>query len=346
MKFKFIEQLPKLKKFEDFREMDLLNKDFRDISVDVLRTIDFDSQTKWPKDKLPFNFDPEEVLENSKNPGLGIKKLHDQGIAGKGINVAIIDQKLDTNHSEYSNALRNYEEIGEVENEFSMHGPGVCSLFVGKNCGIAPESKFYYKATPSGKECNWDKQAEALNKIINDNNSLPDENKIKIVSCSLGYPNPDFSGNLNNWKNSINEARKNGIIFVDSNTLFESGFIGGGSFGDKNDFDTYEEWLFTQENKKNKKWAEGKIIIPSDYRTIASSWNKKNRDGIDEYAFYGQGGVSWSIPYLAGLFTLMLQINIDLKIEEMVKILKDTSITNINGLKIIDPQKAMENINK
>jgi hypothetical protein len=345
MKFNFFEQPPKLKKFEDFRGMDLSNKDFRDVSLDVLKTIDFDNQTKWSKDKLPSNFDPEVILENSKNPGLGIKELHSQGITGIGINVAIIDQKLDINHSEYSSTLANYEEIGEVDNEISMHGPGVSSLFVGKNCGVAPESKLYYKATPSGKDCNWDKQAEALNKIVSDNDSLPDDDKIKIVSCSLGYPNPDFKGNLNNWKNSINEARKNGIIFVDSNTLFEAGFIGGGSFTNKDDFDTYEEWLFTQENKKDKKWAEGKIIIPSDYRTIASSWNKKNKDGIDEYAYYGQGGVSWSIPYLAGLFTLMLQVNKDLTNEEMVKILKDTSVTNKNGLKIIDPQKAIERIN-
>ena len=42
----------------------------------------------------------------------------------------------------------------------------------------------------------------------------------------------------------------------------------------------------------------------------------------------------------------MLQVKNDLTMEEMIKILKDTVKTNKNGLKIIDPQKAIESINK
>jgi len=343
MKFNFFEQAPKFKKFEDYRNLDLSNKDFRYTPIDILKTIEFDNQTKWPsQDKMPNGFNPEVILENSKNPGLGLKELHEKGITGKGINLAIIDQKLDVNHNEYSSNISNYEEIGKVDSEISMHGPGVSSLLVGKKCGVAPESNLYYKATPSGKNCNWNNQAEALNKINEDNKEL--ENKIRIVSCSLGYPNPDFKGDLSLYKKSIDEARKNGIIFIDSNTIFESGFVGGGSFKDKDDFDTYEEWLFSQESKKDKKWIDRKIIIPCDYRTIASSWNKKEGEEKDGYEFHGQGGISWSIPYLAGLFALMLQAKNDLTMEEMVKILKDTAVMNKNGLKIIDPRKAIENI--
>ncbi len=344
MKFNFFEQPPKFNKFEDFRDKDLSGRDFSNVDIDILKTIDFDNKTKWPsKEKIATNFNPEAILENSKNPGLGLRELHNRGITGKGINVAIIDQKLDTNHIEYSCNLLNYEEIGSADAEISMHGPGVSSLLVGKNCGVAPESNFYYKATPSGKNCNWNNQAEALTKIIEDNKKL--ENKIRIISCSLGYPNPDFKGDLSLYKKSIEEARKSGLIFVDSNTLFESGFVGGGSFTNKDDFDSYEEWLFTQESKKDKKFFEGKIIAPCDYRTIASSWNKKDENEQNGYEFHGQGGVSWSIPYLAGIFSLMLQINNNLSMEEMVKILKDTVEINKNGLKIINPQRAIESIN-
>ncbi len=347
MKFNFFEQPPKLKKFEDFRDKDLSHQDFTNTDINVLKTIDFDNKTKWPsQEKLPTNFNPASILENSKNPGLGLKELHIQGITGKGINVAIVDQKLDTKHSEYFENLLSYEEIRNVCDEISMHGPAVSSLLVGKNCGVAPESNLYYKATPSGKNCNWNNQAEALNKIIEDNKNFIEENKIRIISCSLGYPNPDFKGDLSLYKKSIEEAKKNGIIFIDSNTLFESGFVGGGSFTDKDNIDTYEEWLFTQESKKDKKFFEGKIIIPCDYRTIASSWNKKEIDEQSGYEFHGQGGVSWSIPYLAGVYALMLQIKKDLTVEEMNKILKETARINKNGLKIIDPQKAIESIKK
>jgi subtilisin family serine protease len=218
MKFNFFEQAPKFNKFEDLRNKDLSSKDFSNVDIEILKTIDFDNKTKWPsQEKLPTNFNPETILENSKNPGLGLKELHNRGITGKSVNVAIIDQKLDINHIEYSNNISNYEEIGSVDTEISMHGPGVSSLLVGKNCGVAPGSNLYYKATPSGKNCNWNNQAEALNKIIQDNKKL--ENKIRIISCSLGYPNPEFKGDLSLYKKSIEEARKSGIIFVDSNLV-------------------------------------------------------------------------------------------------------------------------------
>lgn len=339
IKFNFFEQPSKFKKFEDYRNLDLSNRDFRETPIEVLKTIQFDEQTKWPNvDRMPNDFNPEIILEKSKNPGLGLRELHKKGMAGSGISVAIIDQKLDINHSEYDSNISNYEEIGKVKDEkVSMHGSSVASLLVGKNCGVAPESNLYYKATPCGDNCNWDNQAKALHKIIEDNKNL--QNKIKIVSCSLGHPNQHFKGDLFLYKKAIEEAKKSGIIFIDANTFFESGFIGGGSFTQKDNFDTYEEWLFLKENKKDNKKIDERIIIPCDYRTMASSWNKQGG-----YEFQGQGGVSWAIPYLAGIFALMLQVKNDLTEEEITKILKNTAKINKNGLKIIDPQKAIESI--
>ena len=31
--------------------------------------------------------------------------------------------------------------------------------------------------------------------------------------------------------------------------------------------------------------------------------------GLDEYVFYYQGGLSWSIPYLAGVYALAVQVD-------------------------------------
>ncbi|MDF2907329.1 MAG: hypothetical protein K0R34_2650 [Herbinix sp.] len=42
-----------------------------------------------------------EIMENGTNPGLGIRELHKEGITGKGINVAIIDQNLLLHHPEF-----------------------------------------------------------------------------------------------------------------------------------------------------------------------------------------------------------------------------------------------------
>src|SRR5262249_3739795 len=50
-----------------------------------LNELPFDNHTKWPTaDKLPNGFKPMALLEDGKNPGLGVRKLHEQGVDGRG----------------------------------------------------------------------------------------------------------------------------------------------------------------------------------------------------------------------------------------------------------------------
>ena len=44
----------------------------------------------------------EQIMEAGKNPGLGVRSLHERGITGKGINVAIIDQNMVLDHPEFA----------------------------------------------------------------------------------------------------------------------------------------------------------------------------------------------------------------------------------------------------
>jgi hypothetical protein len=38
----------------------------------------FDSKTQWPlSDKMPADFDWQKIMEIGKEPGLGVRKLHD-----------------------------------------------------------------------------------------------------------------------------------------------------------------------------------------------------------------------------------------------------------------------------
>ena len=62
--------------------------------------------------------------------------------------------------------------------------------------------------------------------------------------------------------------------------------------------------LFFKEKEKAGDFnSEIFMIIPSDYRSMSSN------TGPEEYMYNGKGGMSWSVPYLAGLFALALQIN-------------------------------------
>ena len=93
------------------------------------------------------------ILNNGCNPGLRIKELHKQGITGKNINAAIIDQNLLLYHPEFKNKIIEYYDIGcdVSSNSGSMHTPAVASLFVGENIGTAPDTKLYFAAVPSWK---------------------------------------------------------------------------------------------------------------------------------------------------------------------------------------------------
>jgi len=381
------EQRMQISRFEDLRNKDLSDQNLSKIPIEVLQTVDFDTETIWPeKDKLPNGFNPKKLLEKSKNPGLGIKKLHEQGITGQGVVVAIIDLKLDINHSEYKDSISDYQEYDEAKNEpISMHGPAVTSLLVGKDCGVAPGAKLVYKAVPSGR-CFYSR-SKALNDIIENNKHIPQNEQVRIVSCSIGYMIDNPEPGLDKWIKTIQKAQEAGIFVIDvGGDKIDIDFTGGGSPENKDDFESYRPGLAYNDEKEDinklildKLIAEGnidkilewiketskdellnisdsdlrkkiethlaelknkmatEIIVPSDYRTMASSWSKEG-----QYMYNGKGGMSWSVPYLAGLFALALQINPNLQKEEIAEIIKKSAVVNNKGLKIVNPEGIIE----
>ncbi len=365
--------------FEDARARDLSKRDFSNTSIDAIKMMDFDTETLWPeKEKLPQDFNPKEFLEESKNPGLGIRELHEQGIDGRGIVVAIIDQELDINHPEYKDQILDYSEYGGAREEgVSMHGPSVASLLVGKNCGVAPGAKLVYKAVPSTRDFHF--WSEAMNDIIQKNKEVSSD-KVRIVSCSIGHMHGlgKLEPGLDKWIEALKIAKEAGIFVVDVNgNQIDIPFVGGGSPENKDDFENYFPWLRQNNGDEEldklvaggnvdeilKKLRETKkdeisnisdfdlrekikerivqfkseIIVPSDYRTMASSWRKEG-----QYMYNGRGGISWSVPYLAGLYALALQVNPNIEQEEIAKIIKETAIVNKRGLKIINPKGIID----
>ena len=146
MMFGKLDKLPEESDFGyDIRSTDLSESDLQN-EYDKLIQATFDSKTVWP-DKLPDGFNPEEIMEQYKNPGLNIRSLHEKGITGKGVGIAIIDQPLLVDHIEYKDQLKYYLERDTVNTQdAAMHGAAVASIAVGKNVGVAPEADLYYIA--------------------------------------------------------------------------------------------------------------------------------------------------------------------------------------------------------
>ena len=58
--------------------------------------------------------------------------------------------------------------------------------------------------------------------------------------------------------------------------------------------------------------------------------------------YNGKGGISWSVPYLAGLFALALQVNPNLQRGEIAEIVKESTVVNKKGLRIVNPKGIID----
>lgn len=325
-----------INEFSDLRQCTLIQEGKSLANVDLTNEYDalikstFDTHTKWPsKDKLPKEFDPLEIIEIGKNPGLGIKDLHDQGITGKGVNVAIIDQPLLLEHEEYKDKIKKYTAIDCEGEGPQMHGPAVASILVGENCGVAPDASLYYWAEPSWKG-DYMQKTTALNEIIEYNKDKPLNERIRVVSVSKGFDEDE--DNLPLWKEKIKEAEENDIIIVHCSDEGDEGFfgVGCGLYKDRDNPENYDICHFARSSAHMNV-----IYVPIDNRTTADF------QGINDYTFWADGGMSWGAPYLAGVIALGYQVNPNLKEEDIYKYLRETG-TPFNGGYIVNP-KAFTN---
>ncbi len=174
---KYFGKLYKLPEKSDFG-YDIRSTDLEDCDLtkeyDKLLLVTYDSKTTWP-DILPESFDPGDIMEQYKNPGLNIRSLHEEGITGKGVGIAIIDQPLLVDHAEYKAQLKYYSERDTVKTqEAAMHGAGVASIAVGKSVGVAPEADLYYIADDFFRiKDDYSLLAESINKLLDINKFLP-----------------------------------------------------------------------------------------------------------------------------------------------------------------------------
>ncbi|MGD0078377.1 MAG: hypothetical protein ABSB91_07110, partial [Sedimentisphaerales bacterium] len=80
-----IERVDSAKEYDDVRWKDLNNLDLSREGR-LIETLTFNKKTIWPAaEKRPKNIDPNGIMDKAMNPGLGVHKLHQQGITGKGV---------------------------------------------------------------------------------------------------------------------------------------------------------------------------------------------------------------------------------------------------------------------
>ncbi len=316
------EDLKKFDRFWGFSNVSLAKLDLRG-HLELLQTMPFDSRTVWPEASMfPAGFDPVQVLEQGKNPGLGVCTLHRQGIDGRGVGIAIIDQPLVKNHPEYADRIVSFEAIEVSGVPPQMHGPGVTSIAVGKSCGVAPAANLHYYAIPMWKWNKCQPYCDVINKILHFNEGAKPAERIRVVSISTGmFPHwKDFD----RWQATLKKAEQQGVLIITCSTTAISYGTLTRAFGkDPEDPNSYLSGIYMP--------GSNFLMVPAGNRTTAS------HEGSGIYAYWTEPGMSWATPYLAGLAALAFQVDPQITPSEIFEWLQQTTVPT-NAGPIVNPR--------
>lgn len=323
--------LPEIPKFitSEWLEQALLNRYFRnwgfcftdlsehefddDINPNIISKILFSTRTIFPK-KNPFRYD-KSIFYTFDD----IKKIHELGIDGSGVNVAVIDFVFDTVPNELKECLISYVNCNKNA-EVHFHGSTTSTQLCGKNLGIAPNSKLWFYGIGQGGKNIANDTIYALNDIYEQNKKGANI-KIINISGSRQRENPEFV-------KLYEKLLAQGCYIIDSITFGE-------------DFTSINYNYFTKKYYYSdgqifgmgKDLLDSKIAIPTGGKMTPLVTTK------DDYLYCGQATYSWSIPILCGYFALALQISPDLTYDEFVqlahktkKIEDEITLFNMNGI--------------
>lgn len=296
---------------------DVTGKDLRRIGEnpdELWFTLRFDNNTRWPH-ALPEGFEPDLFLDMGTDPGLGIRSLHEEGITGEGVAVAVIDGPMLVNHQEYADRIVSYHQrLRPSVNRY--HGTMATSVLAGETTGVAPEATIHYFEADLGKR---ETIEDVIKQIIEFNNDLPQTERIRVISISLG-PSERYQ---ETWDLLAEES---GIVIVHCD--WDIGSIGCPIGRDRNDPTQYELGNFFAHLDS---YDQNTLLVPTDYRSVA---NDKDQTG---YIFVSRGGISLGAPYLAGLITLAFQVNPDLSPQRIVQLLQQSGDSFKHGGRVVNP---------
>lgn len=336
--------------YDGLCDKDLSHLDLR-YSSGELQRIHYDSYTVWPN-LLPEGFDPAALLERSKNPGLGVRTLHDRGYTGKGVSIGIIDASLLVEHEEYKDNIMLYEKLHAGESYAVLHGTAVTSIAVGKDVGVAPDANVYYIASQFGAFVDGAFQydakivADCILRLLEVNRQLPDEEKISVISVSIGTE-PDAKG-YDAYVNALETAKSEGVlvITVDSlELLYDFDFTGLelNTTGDPDDASSYRPPHKSFYIKPAL--FDSIVLVPMAGRTIAGE------RGTDYYQYdNSRWGMSWAVPWMAGFYSLCKQANPELTPDAFLEAITVTAVSSTfkhegkqyTLLKIINPEATLD----
>ncbi len=318
--------LDRLDSFAGLRNVSLARLDLRGLAG-RLTGLPFDTRTEWPPaDRLPDGFSPAALLETGRDPGLGVRELHQNGVDGRGVRIAIIDQPLLPDHTEYRQVLAASETIDVGDIGPQMHGPAVLSVAAGRTCGVAPGARVTFFAVPMWKSDNAP-YTESLRRIMDWNAAHPDD-RVRAVSISTGMF-ASFTGAAD-WERLREDAARAGIFLIACDgKILKYGTLARVAGRDPDDPRSYVRGTYGP--------PDAPLLVPAGGRVIASP------EGPDVYTYDPTGGMSWGAPYLAGLAALACQVDPGIDPQTIAQLLLETATTTAVG-PVVNPRDFVRRV--
>ena len=291
----------------------------------------------WPSpDKMPDGFNPMEIMERAKRPNTNA------GATGRGINIAVIDNMLDTTNPEYAGQIKYFE--GAIDGQQlppNKHASMVVGHIVGQHTGMAPDANIYFftkRTYPDRKKFDQER-CKVLQNVIKFNNEQTPENKIHILSCSWGA-RKKYSPQVYELFDQL-EASGVKIILCGSDDMTADYTMSMRDFipcNNPNMTDVQPD-VQTAGQEMLDNWAikytPDKIVgIPTNMRTTPM--------GADGWQYNITGGESSAAPYIAGVYAAALSGNQLFMTRpdwqsELNDILKSTATQTPDGNYMINP---------
>jgi hypothetical protein len=338
----------------DIRSTDVSQYDLS--AVTDISNLTFNTETVFGS--VPF--DPAQILEYNKDPGLNVRELHLLDITGQGVGIAIIDQALLLEHEEYKDSLMYYERIHCSDETAQTRGSAMASIAVGKSTGVAPGAKLYYIASTfghlsrDGYESDASIMADCIYRVLEINAALPDNEKIRVIAIPSGYGKEDAGADL--LHAAISKADEQNIFVITTSVgEFYEGFelfgVNRGYTDEPGLAKSYRPAASVAEDfysNPDDQWFKSVINFPVGSRTYASAV------GPNVYEISRESNLSYAVPWAAGLYALCCQANPSITPEDFIRILYETAYTGKfkeNGIEyrlsgIVNPPMVIGKIRK
>ena len=337
--------------YRKVRSIEELTKDFTDLNLDFVDLSELDlsdygdlfmshptgwashsgvygwtENVIWPMpDKMPKGFNPQQYIDSHKHP-MEIDSLHQDGVTGHGINIAIIDSPFNPNHPEYKDNIRYFQKpLMKLKNTNTHHhGSMVVGCLAGKTTGVAPGVSIYYFTRGKANQDSGRENIAVLKSVLEFNKKQSAKNKINILSCSWAPQRVATNDKeLQEIMNLFQQIESTGVKII---------FCGGNKTKDSFSV-SITDFLPTSKDTETE-YKDNIVYIPTNEKSVPFH--------TGGYLYQKLGGDSSAAPYLSGVYACALQDNQIFMSrpnwqKELDTIMKQTAIKAKNGAFMINP---------